>query len=45
MGQEYGFTRNVEAFGSRGKLVTQNGHTCCSDNINRGLIIAAEMDL
>ena len=42
--QEYGFTSIVEAFSSRGKLVTQSGHTCCSVNINRGLIIAAEMD-
>ena len=42
--QENGFTRIVEAFGSRGKLVTQNGHTCCSEAVDRGLIIATELD-
>ena len=41
---EYGFTTIIEAFESRGELVMQNGHTCCSEAVDRGLITATEMD-
>lgn len=41
---DMGFTYVVEAFESRGYLIMQNGHTCCSDKIDRGLITAVELD-
>ena len=32
----------IDAFENRGFLTTKEGHSCCSNNINRGLHIAAE---
>ena len=38
-----GSTNIVDAFDFRGKLIMQNGHTCCSELIDRGLITAVEL--
>ena len=44
--QDYAEERNltdmVEAFQTRGSLTKAYGHSCCSDNIHRGLLTAAE---
>ena len=39
---EYNLTKIINAFEMRGSLTTEKGHSCCSDNINRGLVMAAE---
>ena len=33
----------VEAFETRGALTNEKGHSCCSGNVNRGLIMAVEV--
>ena len=38
------YTNIVDAFQSRGPLILENGHTCCSDKIDRGLVTAVELD-
>ena len=44
--QDYAIEKNfaniVQAFETRGSLTKEKGHTCCSDNINRGLLKAVE---
>ena len=42
--EEKGFTDIVNTFESRGGLISQNGHSCCSDKIDRGLITAVELN-
>ena len=42
--EEKGFTDIVKTFESRGGLISQNGHSCCSDKIDRGLITAIELN-
>ena len=39
--REKGFTRVIEAFASRARLL-RSGHTCCSESTNRELLKAAE---
>ena len=39
---ENGFADIIQAFETRGSLTKVNGHSCCSDNINRGLLTAVE---
>ena len=39
---EKSFTDIVQAFETRGSLTKEKGHSCCSDNINRGLLTAVE---
>ena len=44
--QDYATENNLEeianAFETRGVLTKEKGHSCCSDNINRGLLMAVE---
>ena len=42
--REKGFADIVKTFESRGGLISQNGHSCCSDKIDRGFTTAIELN-
>ena len=39
---ENSFAKIIHAFKIRGSLTKEKGHSCCSDDINRGLLMAVE---